>query len=91
MPSLPDYSTDALEKNRDRLEDTLYFALNKLQENAAIAGSLAARTHKGGQEMAAARFEERERESRQHAETLRRVLLGSQHQEEQISTPSDLA
>jgi hypothetical protein len=90
MPSLPDYSTDALEKNRDRLEDTLYFALNKLQENAAIAGSLAARTHKGGQEMAAARFEERERESRQHAETLRRVLLGSPHPEEQTSAPSDL-
>jgi two-component system, chemotaxis family, protein-glutamate methylesterase/glutaminase len=81
---------DVLEINRDKLEDTLYFALNKLQESATIAGRLAARAHKGGQEMAAARFEERERESRQHAETLRRVLLGSQHPEEQISTPSDL-
>jgi two-component system chemotaxis response regulator CheB len=40
---------DVLEKNRDKLEDTLYFALNKLQENAAIAGRLAARAHKGGQ------------------------------------------
>ena len=65
---------DVLEKNRDELEDTLYFALNKLQENAAIAGRLAARAHRGGQEMAAARFEQRERESRLHAETLRRVL-----------------
>jgi two-component system chemotaxis response regulator CheB len=81
---------DVLEKNRDKLEDTLYFALNKLQENAAIAGRLAARAHKGGQEMAAVRFEERERESRQHAETLRRVLLGSPHLEEQTSAPSDL-
>jgi hypothetical protein len=65
-----------LEKNRDKLEDTLSFALNKLQENAAIARRLAARAHEGGLEKAAARFEERERESRQHAETLRRVLLG---------------
>ena len=81
---------DVLEKNRDKLEDTLYFALNKLQENAAIARRLAARARKGGQEKAAARFEERERESRQHAETLRRVLLGSPHPEEQTSAPSDL-
>jgi two-component system chemotaxis response regulator CheB len=79
---------DILEKNRDKLEDTLYFALNKLQENAAIAGRLAARAHKGGQEMAAERFEERE--SRLHAETLRRVLLGSPHPEEQTSAPSEL-
>jgi hypothetical protein len=80
-----------LEKNRDSLEDTLYFALNKLQENAAIAGRLAASAHKRGQEMAAARFEERERESRQHAETLRRVLLGFPLSREQTSAPSDPA
>jgi two-component system, chemotaxis family, protein-glutamate methylesterase/glutaminase len=82
---------DVLEKNRDRLEDTLYFALNKLQENAAIARRLAARAHEAGQEMAAARFEERERESRQHAETLRRVLLGSPLSQEQTSATSDPA
>jgi len=83
-------STEALlEKNGDRLEDTLYFALNKLQENAAIARKLAARAHEEGQEMAAARFEERERESRQHAETLRRVLLGATLPEEQTSAASD--
>jgi two-component system, chemotaxis family, protein-glutamate methylesterase/glutaminase len=82
---------DVLEKNRDSLEDTLYFALNKLQENAAIAGRLAASAHKRGQEMAAARFEERERESRQHAETLRRVLLGFPLSREQTSAPSDPA
>ena len=79
---------DVLEKNRDKLEDTLYFALNKLQENAAIAGRLAARAHSRGQKMAAARFEERE--SRQHAETLRRVLLGSPYPEKQTSSPSDV-
>jgi two-component system chemotaxis response regulator CheB len=79
---------DVLEKNRDSLEDTLYFALNKLQENADIAGRLAASAHKRGQEMAAARFEERERESRQHAETLRRVLLGFPLSREQTSAPS---
>jgi two-component system, chemotaxis family, protein-glutamate methylesterase/glutaminase len=81
---------EVLEQNRDKLEDTLYYALNKLQENAAIAGRLAARAHKGGQEMAAARFEQRERESRQHAEILRRVLLGSPHPEEQTTAPRDL-
>jgi two-component system, chemotaxis family, protein-glutamate methylesterase/glutaminase len=80
---------DVLEKNRDKLEDTLYFALNKLQENANIAGRLAAMAHKGGQEMAAARFEERERESRQHDDTLRRVLLGSPLSQEQTSAQSD--
>ena len=79
---------DVLEKNRDKLEDTLYFALNKLQENAAIAGRLAARAHSRGQKMAAARFEERE--SRQHPETLRRVLLGSPYPEKQTSSPSDV-
>ena len=70
---------DVLERNKDKLEDTLYFALNKLRENAAMVRRLAARAHEGGRERAAARFEERERESRQHAETLRRVLLGSPH------------
>jgi hypothetical protein len=52
-----------------------------LHETASIAGRLAARALKRGQEMAAARFEERE--SRQHAETLRGVLLRSPHPEEQ--------
>jgi two-component system chemotaxis response regulator CheB len=80
---------DVLEKNSDKLEDTLYFALNKSRENAAMARRLAARAHKGGQKRAAARFEERERESRQHAETLRRVLLGSPLPKEQTSATSD--
>jgi two-component system chemotaxis response regulator CheB len=82
---------DVLERNSDKLEDTLYFALNKLRENAAMARRLAARAHKGGQERAAARFEERERESRHHAETLRRVLLGSPLSKEQTSATSDPA
>ena len=80
---------DLLDKNRDKLEDTLYFALNKLQENAAIAGRLAARAHRSGLEIAAARFEERQQESRRHAEVLRGVLLGSPRPEEQTSVRSN--
>jgi two-component system, chemotaxis family, protein-glutamate methylesterase/glutaminase len=80
---------DVLDKNRDKLEDTLYFALNKLQENAAIAGRLAARARRSGQEAAAARFEGRQQESRRHAEVLRGVLLGSPPPEKQAFARSD--
>jgi two-component system, chemotaxis family, protein-glutamate methylesterase/glutaminase len=80
---------DVLDKNRDKLEDTLYFALNKLQENAAIAGRLAATAHRSGRKVAAARFEERQQESRRHADVLRTVLLGSPPPGEQTSVRSD--
>jgi two-component system, chemotaxis family, protein-glutamate methylesterase/glutaminase len=80
---------NVLDENGDKLEDTLYFALNKLQENVAIAGRLAARARRSGQETAAARFEERQQESRQHAEVLRKTLLGSLRREERTSVPGE--
>ena len=82
-------AVDVLEENGDKLEDTLYFALNKLQENAGIAARPAARARESGQRKAAARFEKRERESRQHADVLRGLLLGSPRPEEQPTAPGD--
>lgn len=62
-----------LDEKSEELEQALYVALNTLEENALMADRLAARSreHHGH---AAARFEKRAEDARQHAKIIRRVL-----------------
>lgn len=67
------YTADGVLEGKDgMLEDALNTALNTLEESAAVAERLAARSH--DHPHAAARFEERVREARRRAETIRRIL-----------------
>jgi two-component system, chemotaxis family, protein-glutamate methylesterase/glutaminase len=65
-------SASVLASKSEALEDALYVALNVLEESAAMAERLATRSRE--HEHAAARFDERAREARGRAKTIRRVL-----------------
>ena len=61
-----------LDEKSEALENALYVALNTLEENALMAERLAARSRE--HEHAAKRFEERARDARRQAATIRQVL-----------------
>jgi two-component system chemotaxis response regulator CheB len=63
-----------LDEKTEALENALYVALNTLEESAAMAERLAARSREQRHEYAARRFEERVREARRQAAVIRRVL-----------------
>lgn len=67
-----------LDEKSETLENALYVAMNTLEESALMADRLAARSREQQQEHAAARFEQRARETRQQAETIRRVLISDE-------------
>jgi len=56
------------------LEEALWTALKTLEESARLASRLGDTERRRGHEWMAARFEEREREARERAETIRRFL-----------------
>ena len=75
-----------LDEKSEALENTLYAAMNTLEESALMADRLAARSREQQHEHAAVRFEKRAREARQQAETIRRVLVGAERGAEETAS-----
>ena len=70
------YSPESMLAAQDEeLEDALWAAMKTLEENAQLAGRLAANERERGHEWMVKRFEEREKEARQRAEVIRKFLL----------------
>ena len=70
------YTPDSvLAEKSEVLENALYTALNTLEESAAMAERLAARSRENEHEHAARRFEEQARSKRQQAVVIRQVLI----------------
>jgi two-component system chemotaxis response regulator CheB len=69
------YSTDTMMvAQEDRIEEALWMAVKTLEESARISKRLAATERVRGHEWMAARFEQRESESRRRVDVLRRFL-----------------
>jgi two-component system chemotaxis response regulator CheB len=68
-------SDNVLAEKYEVLENALYTALNTLEESAAMAERLAARSRENEHEHAARRFEEQARSKRQQAVVIRQVLI----------------
>jgi two-component system chemotaxis response regulator CheB len=69
------YTADGmLDGKTEALENALYVAFNTLEESAAMAERLAARSREQQNDHAARRFEERARDSRRRAAVIRHVL-----------------
>lgn len=70
------YSTDSLlSQQSGALEAALWTALRALEERASLATRVAKHARERDHTIVARRFEEQVRESREHAETIRRLLL----------------
>ncbi len=80
------YSPDSLlESQGDVVEAALWAALNALEERAALARRLAARTRLRGRELTAASFEEQARRAMERAEVIRQVLMrGAESGDQQV-------
>jgi two-component system chemotaxis response regulator CheB len=66
---------DALDGKLETLESALYAALNILEESAEMADRLAARSRQQGHSHATSRFEDRSRDARRQAATIRAALV----------------
>ncbi len=66
-----------LEAQSDRLEESLWSALKTLEESARLPKRLSGKERQRGHEWIASRFEEREKDARERAEVIRRVLISS--------------
>lgn len=73
------YTADTMmDEKTEVLENALYVALSTLEESAAVSDRLAARSRHDGHVHAAERFEERSRDTRRRAATIRRVITEEQ-------------
>lgn len=69
------YSPEAmLGAQSDRFEEAMWMALRTLEESAALANRLAVAERNRGHDWMAMRFDDRERNARERAEAIRRVL-----------------
>ena len=69
------YTANGVLEGKDgTVEDALYMALNTLEESADMSERLAVRSRQDARRHAAARFEERAKDARKRAETIRRLL-----------------
>ena len=66
-----------LDAQSDRLEEALWSALKTLEESARLSKRLAENERRRGHEWMSGRFDEREKDARERAEVIRRVLISS--------------
>jgi two-component system, chemotaxis family, protein-glutamate methylesterase/glutaminase len=78
------FSADSLQAEQAQaLETALWSALRALEENMAMAQRMAARARKSNHHLSVACYEERARETEQHAALMRQMLLSSEEASEQ--------
>lgn len=78
------FSAESLQAEQAQaLETALWSALRALEENVAMAQRMAARARKSNHHLSAARYEERARETEQHAALMRQMLFSSEEASEQ--------
>jgi two-component system chemotaxis response regulator CheB len=83
------YSPETLlSEQSEALEGALWAALRALEENASLAGRMAARSQGFGHSHAAARFREREKDATEHAVVIREILIGRTEVQQPGSAPA---